>query len=193
MPRVGLTTAKVVEQAADVADETGWDTLSLAAVASRCGVRIPSLYKHIPSLNGLRLEVSALALRELAAELTAAALGRATGDAVRAIAHAYRSYALAHPGRYAATVPAPSDRHAGQQDAAREALEVVQAALAGYGLADDDAIHAARALRASLHGFVHLETNDAFGLPTDIDRSFRRLVDGLDATLSTFAADGWKT
>lgn len=186
MPRAGLSTAKVVEQAAALADEAGWDNLSMAALAARCGVKLPSLYKHIASLEVLRLEVSALGMRELAEAMTGAVLGKSGGPAVHALADAYRSYALNHPGRYAATVTAPSGEHLGQQEAAARALHVVEAALAGYGLAGDDAIDAARALRAVLHGFVHLETNHAFGLPADIDRSFRRLVEGIDTTMA-----GW--
>ncbi|HEU5036456.1 MAG TPA: WHG domain-containing protein [Nocardioides sp.] len=188
MPRAGLSTAKVTRAAAEVADEDGWDKLSLAAVATRCGVKMPSLYKHIDSLDALRLEVSALALSELAAEVTTAVLGRSGSQALHAMADAYRGYALAHPGRYAATVTAPTGVHPGQQEAALHVLRVVEATLAGYGLTGDDAIDAARSLRAALHGFVHLETNHAFGLPADIDRSYRRLVAGIDTAMSTWAA-----
>jgi len=186
VPRAGLSTAKVVEEAAEVADEVGWDKLSLAAIAARCGVKIPSLYKHIDSLDGLRLEVSALALRELAAELTSAVLGKSGTEALQSMATAYRSYAIAHPGRYAATVSAPTGGHTGQEEAAAQVLRIVEAVLAGYGLTGDDAIDAARALRAALHGFVHLEANHGFGLPVDIERSYRRLVAGIDTTMS-----GW--
>ena len=57
------------------------------------------------------------------------------------------------------------------------------AVLAGYGLSGDDAIDATRALRASLHGFVTLETGGGFGLPLDVDRRFGRMVDGFDTVL----------
>jgi AcrR family transcriptional regulator len=187
VPRAGLSTAKVVEEAAALADETGWESISLAAIAARCGVKLPSLYKHIASLEALRLEVSALALRELAAAMTDAVLGRSGSDALHSLAAAYRGYALAHPGRYAGTVAAPTGEHQGQLEAAGAGLRVVEATLAGYGLTGDDAVDAARALRAALHGFVHLETNHAFGLPADIDRSYRRLVEGVDAAMASWA------
>ena len=41
--------------------------------------------------------------------------------------------------------------------AAKGAVDVVLAVLRGYGLEGDDAIHAARAVRSALHGFVALE------------------------------------
>lgn len=189
MPRAGLTTAKVVEQAAVLVDELGWQHLSLAAVAERCGVRQPSLYKHIASLDALRGEVSAFALRELGEAMTNAILGKAGPDALLALAVSYRDYARRHPGRYAATVTAPAGDQVAQQQAAATVLKVVEAVLAGYGLTGDDAVDAARALRAAVHGFVHLEANHGFELPTDVDRSYRRLVEGLDATMSTWATE----
>jgi AcrR family transcriptional regulator len=177
----------VVAAAAALADEVGWEQLTLAGLAGRLGVRLPSLYKHIANLDGLRRDVAVLALGELAAALGSAAVGRGGGDALRALAGAYRGYAREHPGRYAATVraPAPGD---GEHDAAADGvLRVVLAVLAGYGLAGDDAVDATRALRAALHGFVVLEAGGGFGLPLDVDRSYARLVDGLDATLPRWA------
>ncbi|MGN6300590.1 MAG: TetR/AcrR family transcriptional regulator [Angustibacter sp.] len=190
MPRAGLSPAKVVAEAAALADEVGFENLSLAALAPRLGVKLPSLYKHIASLDSLRLDVSALALRELAAVMTTAVLGRSGTDAFLALAGAYRGYALTHPGRYAATVSAPTGEHREQEEAAAAVLQVVLATLSGYGLTGDDAVDAARALRAALHGFVDLETHHAFGLPTDIDRSYRRLVEGIDTTMTGWADAG---
>ena len=69
--------------------------------------------------------------------------------------------------------------------ASQEALDVVFAVMRGYGIEGADAVHAIRALRASLHGFVALEAAGGFGMPEDVDESFRRLVDGIDASLAS--------
>jgi AcrR family transcriptional regulator len=177
----------VVTAAADLADEAGFDRLSLAALAARLGVRLPSLYKHIDSLDGLRRDVAVLAVTELGAAMSAAAIGRAGSDALRAVANAYRDYGHTHPGRYAATVRAPAADDAEHTAAAEAVLRVVLAVLAGYGLTGNDAIDATRALRATLHGFVALESGGGFGMPVDVDRSYTRLVDGFDATLHRWA------
>lgn len=190
MPRAGLSHDVVVRAAADVADETSWEQLSLAAVAARFGVKLPSLYKHISGLDGLRRDVAVLATRELGEALSAAAVGRAGDAALRALADAYRAFGHAHPGRYAGTVRAPAADDAEHLAAADSVLRVVLAVLAGYGLRGDDAIDATRALRAGLHGFVTLEAGGGFGLPQDVDRSFRRMVDGLDATMTAWVSVG---
>jgi AcrR family transcriptional regulator len=180
----------VVTAGAELADEAGWDRLTLAALAGRLGVRLPSLYKHIPSLDGLRRDVAVLAVTELGAALSAAAVGRAGPDALRAVAAAYRGYGQRHPGRYAATVRAPAPEDVEHNAAAESVLRVVLAVLAGYGVTGDDAIDAARALRSALHGFLTLEAAGGFGMPADIDRSYRRLIDGFDVTLHGWASAG---
>src|SRR5664279_3382526 len=108
VPRAGLNRAVIAAAAADLADEIGWQEITLAAVAARFGVRQPSLYKHVAGLAELRRDVSVLAGRELHAELTHAAVGRSGSDALHAMADAYRTYAKKHPGRYAASVIAPA-------------------------------------------------------------------------------------
>ncbi len=183
MPRAGLSRAAVVDLGAQLADEAGPDGLTLAGVAARAGVRLPSLYKHVGGLGDLQRGVAVLALGELARQLGDAAVGRAGGDALRTLATAYRGYAQAHPGRYAATLraPAPDDDEHGR--AAAVVVEVVFAVLRGYGLAGAELVHATRILRSSLHGFVALEAAGGFGLPDGVDETFTRLVDGLDAAL----------
>ena len=183
MPRAGLNRDKVIAEAAIVVDELGWDKLTLAAVAERVGVRLPSLYGHIESLDALRQGVAAFATRELADAITSAAVGRSGTAALLATADAYREYARSHPGRYSATVRAPAPDDKAHLAAADAVLKVVFAVLEGYGITGDDAVDVARAIRASLHGFVSLEAAGGFGMPRDIDQSFRRMVTTIDEAL----------
>ena len=169
-----------------MADEVGLSQLTLAALAARLGVRQPSLYKHIDGMGGLRRGLAIRAKNELADILARAAIGRERGDAITAIAHAYRDWARQHPGRYAAAQHAPAADDAGDMAASQAALDVVTAVLAGYQLREDDAIDATRALRSALHGFVTLELGGGFGLPVDIDRSYARLVSGLVTALANW-------
>jgi len=179
MPRAGLSTAAVVAAAAEIADAEGLDRLTLARVAAAAGVRTPSLYNHVESLDDVRRRVALLALRDLAEALRDAAVGRAGDDALAATADAYRAYARRHPGRYAATQRAPAEGDEAMRAAATGAVDVVLAILRGYGLEGDDAIHAARGVRSALHGFVALEAGGGFGIPVDLDESYARMVRAL--------------
>ncbi len=184
MPRAGLTRAVIAADAAELADESGWDQLTLAAVAARFGVRQPSLYKHVAGLAELRRDVSVLSGRELGVELSAAAVGKSGTDALLAMAETYRTFAKKHPGRYAACVLAPLPGDEEYLQVATAVVEIVAAVLSGYGLAGDDAIHAIRGLRALMHGFVSLEAVGGFAMPQDLDESYRRLVAGFGESLS---------
>src|SRR5262249_30885589 len=100
-------------------------------------------------------------------------------------AAAYRAYAHAHPGTYAAGQVA-SDREENQV-AGAAAVGVFVAVLDGYGLTGDVAIHAVRAVRSALHGFVSLEREGGFGMPLSVDESFATLVEMIDAGLQRTA------
>lgn len=194
MPRAGLNPDLVARTAADVADAHGWHELTLSAVATRLGVRQPSLYKHVASLAALRRAVSLLAVTELGERLTLAVAGRAGADALTPLAGAYRDYAHEHPGRYAASVIAPTADDDEHIQVSQAILVTLAAVLRGYGINDDadheDALHEIRALRALLHGFVALESSGGFALALDLDESFHRLVEGFDAVLRARAPAG---
>jgi len=182
VPRAGLTPGGVIAEAAGLADEVGLDALTLAALAARFGVAVPSLYKHVDGLDGVRRGIAITGLRELAAAM-------AQGTGYRGVAHAYRDWARSHPGRYTATLRAVPAGDPEYEAAAIGVLTIVNAVLARHGLVGAAAIDGARLLRASLHGFVSLEAAGGFGMPRDIDTSFERLLDALEAGLDALAAD----
>lgn len=189
MPRAGLDAEAVVAAAAELADAEGLPALTLAGLAARLGVRSPSLYAHVGGLDDLRTRLAVRGARELTAALQAAAAGRARADALHAVADAYRAYARAHPGTYAATQRAPRPGpDPVLEEYARVAADLVGmlvAVLQGYELHEEDAIHAVRIVRAALHGFVSLEREGGFAMPIDLEESYRRLVVMLDHGLAS--------
>ena len=188
MPRAGLDTSAVVEAAARLADADGLESVTLARLAANLGVRAPSLYAHVGGLEDLRIRIGARGSRELADALGRAAAGRAGKDALHAVAEAYRDYARAHPGTYAALQRSRELSTSEEAvNAATAAVEVVAAVLRGYGLEGEDATHATRVLRASLHGFALLEAVGGFAIDLPVDESFDRMVDLLDAGLRAAA------
>ncbi len=188
MARAGLDAEAVVSAAARLADTEGLAAVTLARLAGDLGVRAPSLYAHVAGLPDLRRRLAVRGARELAATLQAASTGRAGGDALAAAAGVYRAYAREHPGTYAAVQRGAELDDPETAVAATRVVEVVLAILRGYGLAGDDALHAARIVRAALHGFVALEADEGFRIPLDLDETFGRLLAVLDAGLRGGAA-----
>lgn len=182
MARAALSAEAVVDVALRLVDEEGPAALTLAAVASRAGVATPSLYKHVRSLADLRGLVSVRIMEELNGQISGAVQGRSADEAVRSLMMAWRDYVRTHPHRYAAVDQSPQPM---VEQAAEEMVNIMLAALRAYGLEDSNAIHAARCLRAAVHGFAVLEVGQGFQLPEKLDESYNLMIHMVITGLST--------
>ncbi|OYO00509.1 TetR family transcriptional regulator [Enemella evansiae] len=184
MPRAGLTTAAVVEAGCSLADEVGLDSLSMASLAERLGVRTPALYKHIDGLGGLRHAIAVRGMNQMAELLEEAIQGSSRKDAVRAILASTRTYLRSHPGMYAATL---REELGDQSDpllaASTRVVTCLRAALAGYDIAEADLDHAVRTVRCTVHGFAQLEAENAFHWDANVADSVEYLTDFIDRGL----------
>ncbi len=167
---------QVLDVAVALADEHGFEAVTLASVAEQLGIRIPSLYNHVAGLQGLRYVMRVWGLQQLTRQVRNAAVGRSGDDAIVAIADAYRAFALAHPGVYPATLKAPTEDETALAEAAQELLDVIVMILSVYNFSPDDTVHLVRGLRSLLHGFVDLEIAGGFQMALDRDESFHQLI-----------------
>ncbi|CAM5330776.1 TetR/AcrR family transcriptional regulator OS=Streptomyces tendae OX=1932 GN=GUR47_31245 PE=4 SV=1 [Streptomyces tendae] len=186
MPRAGLSTERVVAAAADLADESGFDAVTVSALARRFGVKDASLYTHVRNLQDLRVRVALLAGGELIEEIAGAVAGRAGKEALAAFAGAYRAYALRHPGRYAATQIRVDQSLVTGSPALRRTAEITHGMLRAYGLAEPDLTDAVRLLRSTFHGYCALEASGGFGAPRDVQASWDKVVDALHVALENW-------
>jgi AcrR family transcriptional regulator len=98
-PRAGgLTVEQVVDAAVDLADEAGWDEVTVRDLAERLGTSSATLYRHVASVEELRVLVIDRVLGEI--ELP----GRSLPARARVIelSVGLRRVLLAHPGVIAA-------------------------------------------------------------------------------------------
>jgi AcrR family transcriptional regulator len=175
--RARLDRAGVVVAAAALADELRTiESLQLVDLATRVGIRTPSLYAHVESLDDLRREVALLGLRELRERMSRAAMGHGGTDALMALARAVREYALERPGVYTAVATQPRDP---EWNAALLAIkDIFVTVFARFGIEGDQATDCVRALRSAIHGYVVLEAQGDFGLP-DPAASFDRVMSAM--------------
>jgi len=176
-PRAGLDEDRILQAALALAEQDGFEAVTLGALAGRLGVRTPSLYNHIEGLPALRSRMAAHVLEKLTDLLAGEIRGKTGHEAVRALALAYFAYARAHPGLYESTLRAPDAGDARLERAAGRLVELAAGAFAGCGLAGDAAIHAVRGFRSMLHGFAALERAGGFGMPQRIGDSFAWMID----------------
>jgi AcrR family transcriptional regulator len=184
VPRAGLTPERVVAAAADLADARGLDGVTVSALARGLGVKDASLYAHVRGLQDLRARIAADSAARFADLLTEALAGRAGREALAAFATAYRTFAVRHPGRYAATqLTLPAETLAASPGH-RRLVELTYALLHGYGLPEPALTDAVRLLRSTFHGFAALEAAGGFGHPRPLDASWDAVLDALHTALT---------
>ncbi|GAB2878700.1 TetR/AcrR family transcriptional regulator [Streptomyces mayteni] len=188
MARAGLTAERLTRAGAELADEVGFDQVTVSALARRFDVKVASLYSHLRNSQELRTRIALLALEELADRAAEALAGRSGKDALTAFAHVYRDYAREHPGRYAAARLRLDPETAAASAGVRHA-RMTRAILRGYRLAEPDETHAVRLLGSVFHGFVSLELAGGFDHSApDSAESWARTLDALDALLRNWPA-----
>ncbi|REE67647.1 TetR family transcriptional regulator [Paenibacillus taihuensis] len=177
MPRAGLDIDTILQAAAELVDAEGLDTLTLATLAQKLGIRSPSLYNHVNGLPGLRLQLTLYGLGRLGTVMRGAVHGKTRDDAIRALAYAYLEFARKHPGLYAMTQRTMDRADTQIQQAAGNIAAVPIEALREYGLDHELSIHLVRGLRSLMHGFASIEQQGGFGMPVDLNVSFQLMVD----------------
>ncbi|MFF4382534.1 TetR/AcrR family transcriptional regulator [Kitasatospora sp. NPDC001547] len=183
MARAGLTVERLVVAGAELADEVGFDQVTVAALARRFGVQTASLYSHLKGSQDLRTRIALHALEELADLVADALAGRAGRDALAAFADAYRDYAARHPGRYDATRLRLDAETAAASAGVRHA-QMTRAILRGYDLTEPEQTHAVRLLGSVFHGYISLEAAGGFShTAVDPRQSWDWIIDSLDALL----------
>src|ERR1700754_1829040 len=161
MARAGLTPERLTLAAAELADEIGFDQVTVPALARRFAVKAASLYSHLKGSGDLKTRLALHALEELADRAAEALAGRAGKDALVAFANVYRDYAREHPGRYAAA-QFRLDPEAAAASAGGRHAQMTRAILRGYDLAEPDQTHAVRLIGSVFHGYVSLELAGGF-------------------------------
>jgi AcrR family transcriptional regulator len=154
--------ALVLETAEALVDRDGWRQLTITALATKLGVRGPSLYNHVEGIDAVLGELQVRALRDLGAELQRAAMGKVGPNGLRALALVLRDFAIRFPGRYDLAMREPFDRDAVLR-ASAAASEALSAVIASFGI-EHASLELQLACLAPLHGVLAL---DRSGLVAD--------------------------
>jgi AcrR family transcriptional regulator len=183
MPRANLTSIRVIEAAADLADSDGLEHVTLSAVARGFGVQTASLYSHVRDHAALLDGIHELALSELADRIGTATAGRSGQQALAALADAQRTYARRSPGRWDA-LQRPAAPSTVQSEAAARVATLMWATLREYALPESELVHATRFLGATINGFVALEKAGSFDHRSPApEMSWWRTLEALDTVM----------
>lgn len=160
---------EVVVTALALVEQEGVEALTMRGVADRCHVQVSSLYHHFVDKAALMRAVTELAMLELGEALGRAreAAGQQAERQLRAVAIAYREWALVHPRVYRMLLwDKPVDE---QPSAIAQSVSAPVVAAAAQLVGEEQAIAATQAIWAFAHGFVSLELAGQMriGIPLD--------------------------
>jgi len=162
---------EVVAAGRQLLEEEGLEALTMRRLAERVGIRAPSLYKHLPDKAALEAAIIATGFEEAAAAFEQAVdsagegRGEGSGDALVALAAAYRRFALEHPHLYRLMNNGPLPRaHLPPGLEGRTAAPLLRVAASEAR---------ARAVWAFAHGMVMLELDQRFPPDADLDAAWR--------------------
>ncbi|MET8522089.1 WHG domain-containing protein [Nocardioides sp. NPDC004968] len=199
MGRPGLNRSAVIAAAADLADELGFDAVTISVLARHLGVRSPTLYSHISGATDLRTAVTAYVLDELA-DATSTAMAAGEGrDLLVAYADAIRDFARRSPGRYDATirqrVPPNADPAAEITDAVAAAItagrrnaDLALTVVRSYGISETNETYAVRLMSSLIHGYITLEIAGTFAhSEPPSETTWPEVLEDLDRALGLIA------
>ncbi len=194
MARKGLNTDRIVEAAAELIAEKGFDQFSLRELADRLDVKTASLYNHISSLSELTSHIGELTFERMAKQLYGGTEDASSFDALYHVAIGYRKFAKENPELYKTIVKIPSTGDPKLVEKGRNFVHSLYPLLEACGLSEKDIIHFSRTIRSAIHGFVTLEEAGFFGTMADADESYsymvKTLIQSLKAGMGRRISDG---
>ena len=185
MAKAGLDKGSVIRKAAEIADRDGLDNLSMRVLAQELGIRPPSLYNHISSLDELKHELMLYGWQEMEHKLLVSAVGVSGYDALRAMCRAFLDCAVKRPGLFDAMLWYNKYSDTDSMTATEGFFQYFYRFTESVNISRYYAEHILRTLRGFLEGFSLLVNNGAFGHSASIEESFDISLEILIAGIKT--------
>jgi AcrR family transcriptional regulator len=176
--------AGIVAAGRAILEDDGVDGLTMQAVATRVGVRAPSLYKHVRDRRALLALVIGAALDDLTTRLEATAAVADPRTRVARQAGEVRRFAHEQPVGFTLVFAAHGAPRPDADATRRSVTPLLDAVREIVG--DAHALDGARLLTAWVTGFLGMELAGAFRLGEDVDDAWAW---GLDRIVAALGAD----
>ena len=172
MARAGLDKETVIRKAAELANEIGYDKITLKLLAEHLNVQPPSLYNHIKGIEELQKEIMLFGWRQMDQAMTDAAVCVSGYDALEAICRAFYKYATENPGVFNAMLWYNKFENEETRKATKEMFSIINKASTTLNISKKNSEHLIRTYRGFLEGFALLVNSHMFGNPVSIEESF---------------------
>jgi len=158
-----------------------WDKKIAADLVSE----MEAFFGKVDTIPQMKQALAIAGYQGLQRQIEKAVEGKANLDAVRAMAHAMRSFALGSPGLAVASFRDPDVDNSACQKAAGQLAQVVLRVFGDAEISGESARHAIRILKSLVRGFVLNEMSAPVARPIEYQKSYvfavEMFVGGLSA------------
>lgn len=145
-----------------------WDKKIAADLVSE----MEAFFGKVDTIPQMKQALAIAGYQGLQRQIEKAVEGKAQLDAVRAMAHAMRSFALGSPGLAVASFRDPDVDNSESQKAAGQLAQVVLRVFGDAGINGTAARHAIRILKSLVRGFVLNEMSAPVARPIEYQKSY---------------------
>lgn len=172
MARAGLDKNIVVQKAAQLANEIGFENITLKILADNLNIQPPSLYNHIKGLDDLQNELMLYGWKHMEERMIEAVVGVSGYAAWEAICRAFYRYATENPGIFSAMLWYNKYQNDEAKRVTERLFSICSKIVDSLNISEENCNHLIRTFRAFLEGFSLLVNNKAFGHSLSVEDSF---------------------
>ena len=184
MPRTGLSKEKIIEKAAELANEKGLSYLSVTTLADYLGIKKPSLYNHMKTIEDMHRDLMIYGWRIVSEEVVKGIDSSDEKKNLSEYGRKFYKFATDNPGIFEAMLWYNQYSDEALISATEGLYMFFFAQTDGIGINREIANHLLRTYRAFLEGFIMLQIHNSFGNPLSVEESFNIsmnvLISGID-------------
>lgn len=168
----GVTEESIIEAAARIVNEQGEDALSLKGLAQDLGIKAPSLYNHVASLENVKERLMLYGWSHLEERMVRATMGVTGYEAMRRLCWAFYDYVEVNRGVFGIMMRYNKYSNEETVHSTERLLQQIQILMDSVGIGREDCVHVVRLLRSFLEGFFLITNNQELQQDNSIRESF---------------------
>ncbi|MDX1958333.1 MAG: TetR/AcrR family transcriptional regulator [Leptospiraceae bacterium] len=164
---------KILEEAIKIANRDGIHEISIKTIAKNLKISSPAIYKHYESLEEIKENIALSGFEKLLEITKITLIGKTGENAIIHLSNSYREFAKESKGEFLATIYRGKNESNELKRIRKEILEIFSMVFESLNVPKSKLLSSIRAYRSFILGFLILETQKSFGLPEDLDKSFK--------------------
>jgi len=173
MPRTGLSKEEILEKAVALANEKGLSYLSVTTIAEYLGIKKPSLYNHMNTIDDIRKSIMIYGWKKVSEEIISDISFEDPKENLMEYGRRFYKYTIDNPGVFEAMLWYNKYSDNVLLETTEGLYSFFFTQTDNLGVERDVANHLLRTYRAFLEGFIMLQIHNSFGNPISVDESFK--------------------